>query len=183
MALNLREFLFTLDYTDIKALGTNRFSTGWGEDWMTMYIVVMISSNDLLHSLQAFLIQDQFRWTEIWTDGYVWIWMIAEPILNQVWSKQPVRLVRDSFRIGWDLNESHWFWIGSGYVLCLQGFGCFHGRKWCRMQKKNSAHILPWMYQPGDHIEEVDLLHVIFSKSRHLNPILTTTKNFHRTYS
>ena len=42
-------------------------------------------------------------------------------VTKEVWSKQPFRLVQDSFRIGSDLNESHWFRIGSAYVLCLQG--------------------------------------------------------------
>ena len=40
---------------------------------------------------------------------------------KEVWSKCLVRLVQDSFRIGSDLNESHWFRIGSGIVPCLQG--------------------------------------------------------------
>ncbi len=40
---------------------------------------------------------------------------------KEVWSKHLVRLVQDSFRIGSDLNESHWFRIGSGIVPYLQG--------------------------------------------------------------
>ena len=37
---------------------------------------------------------------------------------EEVWSK---RLVQDTFRIGSDLNELHWFRIASAYVPCLQG--------------------------------------------------------------
>ncbi len=51
-------------------------------------------------------------------------------VTKEVWSKQPVILVHDRFRIGSDLNKSHWFRIGSSYVPCLQGrmyaCGCAH---------------------------------------------------------
>ncbi len=41
--------------------------------------------------------------------------------IKEVLSKHLARLVQDTFRIGSDLNELHWFRIASGYVPCLQG--------------------------------------------------------------
>ncbi len=41
--------------------------------------------------------------------------------IKEVSSKRLVRVVQDTFRIGADLNESHWFRIASAYIPCLQG--------------------------------------------------------------
>ncbi len=41
--------------------------------------------------------------------------------IKEVWSKRLVRLIQDTFRIGSDLNELHWFRIVSAYIPCLQG--------------------------------------------------------------
>ncbi len=62
---------------------------------------------------------------------------------KEVWSKRLVRLVQDSFRIGSDLNESHWFRIGSGTVPCLQGY-------WSHLHNRYHFVWLHWTHRyPG----------------------------------
>ncbi len=74
-----------------------------------------------LPTLQAFLIQDPFCWTKMWTDAYVHMWTITERWPNE----SQIILVQDWFRfrsgLGRAWKDHYWFRSGSDVVPCLQG--------------------------------------------------------------
>ncbi len=67
-------------------------------------------SNKELDTLQAFLIQDQFCWTEMWTDVYVCMWTISRTVPERI---KPLDFFQNWFRIASALNRCN---IGSGLV-------------------------------------------------------------------